>query len=175
MTATLETAPTVHADAFTSETLFAEHRTALHSYVRTILSDHHAAEDIVQETLLRAWKHEDRLRRGEGAIRGWLLRVARNLALDRLRSATRRSELSVADHHERDGDATPDHADHVALSDEVSVLLDQISEPHRQVLVLTYFGGLNVQQVAETLSVPVGTVKSRRHYALNQLRASVTG
>ena len=64
-------------------TLVREHEKALLAYTEKLLNDHHLAEDIVQETLVRAWRHTDRLYDSEGSVRGWLLTVARNLVIDR--------------------------------------------------------------------------------------------
>ncbi|WP_394328307.1 sigma-70 family RNA polymerase sigma factor [Couchioplanes caeruleus] len=151
------------------DVLFAEHAKALLAYTRTLVNDHHLAEDIVQETLIRAWRHAERLHSTEGSVRGWLLTVARNLAIDWLRSAASRHESVGAE----DWDLTlPDHAEAVAASVEAVALLRKLSTEHRAVLLHTYLGGRTAQETARLLGVPVGTVKSRRHYALTVLRAN---
>jgi RNA polymerase sigma-70 factor (ECF subfamily) len=148
--------------------LMSEHTKALLSYAERLLSDRHLAEDIVQETLIRAWHHTERLYSTEGSVRGWLLTVTRNLVIDRLRSASSRYETVGADNQ----DVTQrDHADAVLASVEAVGLLRQLSAEHREVLVHTYLCGRTVQETAGILGVPVGTVKSRQHYALGNLRA----
>lgn len=148
--------------------LISEHSKALLAYTETLLNDHHLAEDIVQETLIRAWRHTDQLYSTEGSIRGWLLTVARNLAIDRLRSAACRHESVGAE--DRDI-VQPDHADLVATTAEAVALLRNLSVEHREVLLYTYMGGRTVKETAHILGVPVGTVKSRQHYALTLLRS----
>ncbi|WP_329459422.1 sigma-70 family RNA polymerase sigma factor [Streptomyces sp. NBC_01497] len=148
--------------------LMSDHTKALLSYAERLLSDRHLAEDIVQETLIRAWHHTERLYSTEGSVRGWLLTVTRNLVIDRLRSAASRYETVGADNQ----DVTQrDHADAVLASVEAVGLLRQLSAEHREVLVHTYLCGRTVQETAGILGVPVGTVKSRQHYALGNLRA----
>ncbi len=151
------------------DTLVADHRAALLSYVRTLVNDHYLAEDIVQETLIRAWRHTERLFSHEGSVRGWLLTVARNLAIDWLRSAAYRHETPAATDRDTDR-AVPDHAEAIVATAEVTALLRRLSTDHRTVLLHTTMAGRTAAETASILGVPVGTIKSRQHYALNVLR-----
>ncbi|GGN94932.1 DNA-directed RNA polymerase sigma-70 factor [Streptomyces albiflavescens] len=151
-------------------TLISDHAKAVLAYVERLLNDRHAAEDIVQETLIRAWHHLERLYGTEGSVRGWLLTVARNLVVDRLRSAAHRHETVGAE--ERDA-VRPDDADAVLVRAEVTALLRQLPHEHREVLLHTYLRDKTVQETARILGIPAGTVKSRQYYALNSLRAKV--
>jgi RNA polymerase sigma-70 factor (ECF subfamily) len=147
--------------------LAADHAKPLLAYVERILGEHHMAEDIVQETLIRAWHHSDRLCANDGSVRGWLLTVARNLAIDRIRSAYSRHESPGAEHP---GTLQNDHADTVATSVDAGALLRHLSQDHQEVLVHIYLHDRTVQETARILGIPPGTVKSRQHYALHQLR-----
>jgi RNA polymerase sigma-70 factor, ECF subfamily len=149
--------------------LVREHEKALLAYTEKLLNDHHLAQDIVQETLVRAWHHADRLYDSEGSVRGWLLTVARNLVIDRSRGGFYRYEVIGSDALEV---AQRDHADAVVAAVTVAEMLDSLSMEHREVLVHTYLGGRTVREAAEALGIPVGTAKSRQHYALNCLRRS---
>ncbi|MDQ0786678.1 sigma-70 family RNA polymerase sigma factor [Streptomyces sp. B3I8] len=147
--------------------LVSDHTEALLAYTEAFLNDKYAAEDVVQETFIRAWAHAERLYSTKGSVRGWLLTVARNLVIDRMRSATSRHEIL-------DGDAEvllPDHCTAVLTAIEMTELLRHLPRQHREVLLHTYFCGRTVQQTARILGIPPGTVKSRRHYALRRLRA----
>ncbi|MEU6355912.1 sigma-70 family RNA polymerase sigma factor [Streptomyces sp. NPDC047072] len=148
--------------------LYEEHGGALLAYARRLTNDHAAAEDVVQETLIRAWKHPEALVNGKGSVRGWLLTVARNIITDRYRAkAVRPAEVAES------AATTPvakDHADAVADSMLVMEALDRLSPDHREVLQEIYFQGRSVTEAAETLGIPPGTVKSRSHYALKMLR-----
>ncbi|MDX3854575.1 sigma-70 family RNA polymerase sigma factor [Streptomyces sp. AK02-01A] len=150
--------------------LVADHGKALLAYAEKLLSDRHLAEDIVQETLIRAWRHTDRLYSTEGSVRGWLLTVARNLVIDRLRSAPSRYETVGAEGQDM---AQRDHVDAVLASVDATGLLRLLSFEHREVLVHTYLCGRTVQETAGILGIPAGTVKSRQHYALSNLRLRV--
>ncbi|MPY30226.1 sigma-70 family RNA polymerase sigma factor [Streptomyces adustus] len=152
------------------QVLVDDHTKPLLAYVERMLRDRHMAEDIVQETLIRAWRHSERLCTHEGSIRGWLLTVARNLAIDRIRSACFRHESPGAEHQ---GVLQSDHADTVLASVDAAALLRQLSREHREVLVHTYLNDKTVQETARILGVPAGTVKSRQHYALRQLRRRI--
>ncbi|MCX4238104.1 MULTISPECIES: sigma-70 family RNA polymerase sigma factor [Streptomyces] len=147
--------------------LVEQHRDALLAYAQRLLPDHHLAEDIVQETFIRAWRHADRLLNREGSVRGWLFKVARNLIVDRSRSAYARHETVTTD----DGDpAQEDHTGPAHASMEAVSLLRSLSPEHRNVLVYLYIYGLTVDETARVLCVPAGTVRSRRHLALRALR-----
>ncbi|TWD13520.1 RNA polymerase sigma-70 factor (ECF subfamily) [Streptomyces sp. T12] len=151
--------------------LMADHGKALLAYAEKLLNDHHLAQDIVQETFIRAWRHMDRLYRTEGSVRGWLLTVARNLIIDRQRSSAARRETVGTD--DRDLPLV-DHADSVLASVEAATLLRLLSPEHQEVLLHTYLYDRTVEQTAQILGIPAGTVKSRRHYALTGLRTLAT-
>ncbi|MGW1504123.1 sigma-70 family RNA polymerase sigma factor [Streptomyces mirabilis] len=147
--------------------LVSDHAKPVLAYVERLLHDRHLAEDIVQETLIRAWHHTDRLYGSEGSVRGWLLTVARNLAIDSVRSARSRHETVGAEQHDV---YQADHADAVEASVDARALLRHLSYEHQEVLVHIYLCGRTIQETARILGVPAGTVKSRQHYALSKLR-----
>ncbi|MFE3166124.1 sigma-70 family RNA polymerase sigma factor [Streptomyces sp. NPDC059224] len=149
-------------------TMMSDHAKALVAYAEKLLNDRHTAEDIVQEALIRAWPHAERLYSTEGSVRGWLLKVTRNLVVDRMRSATVRHETIGAE--DRDV-PLPDPSGAVLTSVEATALLRQLSHEHREVLLHTYLCGRTAQETARILGIPAGTVKSRQHYALTALRA----
>jgi RNA polymerase sigma-70 factor (ECF subfamily) len=147
--------------------LIADHGRALLAYTENLLHDRHLAEDVVQETFIRAWHHSERLCSTKGSVRGWLLTVARNLVIDGKRSAASRHESVGAEQSEA---ALPDHADDVLARMGATALLRRLSPEHRAVLHHIFVADRSVQETARILGVPAGTVKSRQHYALNRLR-----
>jgi RNA polymerase sigma-70 factor, ECF subfamily len=147
--------------------LAADHAKPLLAYVERVLGDRHLAEDIVQETLIRAWHHSERLYANDGSVRGWLLTVARNLAIHRVRGAYFRRESPGAEHQ---GTLHSDHADTVAASVDTMALLRHLSREHQEVLVYTYLHDKTVQETAQILGIPAGTAKSRQHYTPRRLR-----
>lgn len=161
------------ADEALIRSLYEEHGRALLAYATRLTGDRAAAEDVVQETLVRAWRHPDALVNGKGSVRGWLLTVARNLVTDRYRAkAARPAEVA-------ESAATPavqsDHADSVVNSMVVLDALERLSPEHRDVLTEIYFRGRSVAEAAQTLGVPPGTVKSRSYYALRAMRQTFGG
>jgi RNA polymerase sigma-70 factor (ECF subfamily) len=158
-------APRPRPDPF--RCLVREHRGALTSYAARLLGDHHLAEDIAQEALLRAWPHAERLYSTEGSVRGWLRTVVRNLVIDRMRSPAVRYETG---HGPTEESTARDDTEAVLAAIDSVRLLRGLSPEHREVLVHTYLCGRTLDETAGILGVPVGTVKSRRHYALRTLR-----
>jgi RNA polymerase sigma-70 factor (ECF subfamily) len=149
--------------------LYAEHGRSLLAYATRLTGDRAAAEDVVQETLLRAWKHADDLNAGKGSVRGWLLTVVRNLVTDRARARAARP-AEVADVADKPP-VERDHSESVVNTMVVMDALEKVSPEHREVLVELYYRGRSVAEAARELGVPPGTVKSRSYYALRALRA----
>jgi RNA polymerase sigma-70 factor, ECF subfamily len=149
--------------------LYDEHGASLLAYATRLTNDRAAAEDIVQETLLRAWKHADALTAEKGSVRGWLLTVARNIVTDRARARAVRppevAEVAESPSVERD------HADQIVDSMAMLGALDSLSPEHREVLIEIYYKGRTVTEAAQALGIAAGTVKSRSYYALRALRA----
>jgi RNA polymerase sigma-70 factor (ECF subfamily) len=153
--------------------LYAEHGRSLLAYATRLTNDRAAAEDVVQETLVRAWKHADDLENGKGSVRGWLLTVARNIITDRARARSSRPQ-EVEEPAESPA-VQRDHAQTVVDSMAVLGAMDGLSPEHREVLVEIYYRGRTVAEASESLGVAPGTVKSRSYYALRALRAAMSG
>jgi RNA polymerase sigma-70 factor (ECF subfamily) len=148
-----------------------EHGAALWSFcLRLTGNDRQRAEDIVQETMLRAWRHPESLDETRGSVRGWLFTVARHIFIDQVRSRRSHPEVVTALPPERPGD---DSTDQLLLTWVVAEALSTLSPDHRAVLVECYYRGRPVAEAAERLGVPPGTVKSRAHYALKALRLAL--
>ena len=146
------------------------HARALWGYVLRMTGDRGRAEDVVQETLLRAWRHPEVIERGSEATRAWLLRVARNLVVDEWRSARWNREVSTGEPPE---EVDADRVDGLLQSWLVADALARLSPDHRAVLVETYYRGRSTAEASRSLGVPEGTVKSRSHYALKALRLTL--
>ena len=149
-----------------------EHAAALWGYcMRLTNGDGPRAQDIVQETLLRAWRHPKVLERSQGSARAWLFTVARNLVIDEWR--TRRAQLEISTAQVPERVPVEDETDQLLQSWVVADALSRLSEDHRLVLVECYYRGRSVAEAARRLGIPEGTVKSRTHYALRALRLAL--
>ena len=158
------------ADEELVRALHDEHAGALWSYVVSLTGDWASAHDVVQETLLRAWRHPESLDPARGSTRGWLFTVARRLVIDDWRSARNRRESVHADVPDR---VVVDESEQVLQQWVVTQALTRLSPEHRAVLGECYFRGRSVAEAARTLAIPEGTVKSRTHYALMNLRLAL--
>lgn len=149
--------------------LHRDHAAALWSYVVHLTGDRARAEDIVQETMLRAWRSA--IADGDrGSARAWLFTVAHNLVVDEARSAHAR--------HEAVTDVLPEQvlADRVDSLFETLLVTDalrSLSREHLAVVVRAYYGRLTTDEIARELEIPPGTVKSRLHYGLRALRLAL--
>ncbi len=146
------------------------HGAALFRYVARLTGDYTFAQDVVQESLLRAWKHPEILEQSDESARAWLFTVARNLVIDDRRSARNRREISTEELPENSRlDETESVLDVWLLSDALSSL----SVPHRTAIIAPSYLGHSIAEIARQEDVPEGTVKSRLHYALRALRLSL--
>ena len=121
--------------------LYYEHGRSLLAYVTRMTNDRSEGEDVVQETLLRAWKHPEVLVNGQGSVRGWLLTVARNVVVDRPARTARPAEVRE---HPTNQSVAPDRSEDVVDSIAVLGAIDQLSPEHRNVLVELYWRGSSV-------------------------------
>jgi RNA polymerase sigma-70 factor (ECF subfamily) len=133
--------------------------------------DRQWAEDVVQETLLRAWRNADKLDFSRASLRPWLFTVARRIVIDGRRSRSARP---------REVDAAllellpaADEIDRSLSALMITEALDSLTPAHREVLTELYFRGRTVSGAAQALGVPPGTVKSRVYYALRAIRLAL--
>lgn len=151
-----------------------EHADVLWRFCLSLVGNDRAhAEDVTQETLLRAWRHPSVLEGPPAAVRSWLFTVARHIVIDDWRSRRSHPETPYADIPEPRRSVEDDASDRLLLSWVVSEALTHLSTDHRTVLLECYYRGRPVAEVARGLGVPEGTVKSRTHYALRALRLAL--
>lgn len=155
-------------------TLHDEHAHALWTYVVGLTrGDRVRAQDVVQETLLRAWRTPSVLDQSHGSARGWLYTVARRIVIDDWRTSRNHHELVTDEVPERPSSELDGVATRTVDRQLVVAALRTLSEEHRDVVLECYFRGSTVVEASETLGIPPGTVKSRTHYALRALRLAI--
>jgi RNA polymerase sigma-70 factor, ECF subfamily len=159
----------------TGESLRALYRTyagELLGFALNALSDRETAEEIVQETFTRAWRHADRYDAARGSVRTWLYQIARHAIIDSRRRASARPVVArggaeATGLEEMAGGPSIDQA---MLGWQVAAALARLSPEHRQVIRLAHVRGMSVREIARVCDLPEGTVKSRTWYALRSLR-----
>jgi len=161
-----------NAETTLMKVLYDEHAAALWRYAVRLTGDRTRAEDVVQETLLRAWQHPEVTADAERSARAWLFTVARNMVIDERRSPRFRREFTrdSVDEFERAGaDEVNTALDRLLVGD----ALAQLSADHHAVIRRAYYLGWTTAQIAEDLGIAEGTVKSRLHYAVRALRLTL--
>lgn len=148
-----------------------EHAAALWRFVVGLTAgDVARAEDIVQETMLRAWRNPSVLDQTEGSARSWMFTVARRIVIDEWRSARSRREIVTDALPER---LVRDETEGAVDRDLVTRALRRLSPEHREVLLECYVRDRSVAEASLKLGIPTGTIKSRTHYALRALRLAM--
>jgi RNA polymerase sigma-70 factor, ECF subfamily len=158
------------------QTLFARHRTYVYRWLLRFVSSETLAEDLLSEVFLDVWRQAARFQR-RSSVSTWLLSIARHKALSARRRRTEGAELD-----EKIEATVADPADdqEVALQEKtrdelVRRALTRLSREHREVIDLVYYHEKSVDEVAQILGVPPGTVKTRMFYARKKLAEFVNG
>ena len=150
--------------------LLDRHAAACLAVARQVLRDKDMADDAVQEAFLDLWRHAGRYDPGRYSIGPWLVMLSRRRAVDRVRHEQRRPRpsghvLDVASDFDLE-----EHTSSAILGQQTVALLRQLPASQRQCLVLAYWGGYTMREIAIRLDIPVGTVKTRCRTALGSLR-----
>jgi len=150
---------------------YAAHGAELYRFALRLLDDRGLAEEVVQETFLRAWRAADHYDPLIGSLRTWLFAIARNAATDASRARAVRPGPPVPGYGEEP--LAGDHAERMARSWQVEEALGRLRPEHREVLLDCYFRDRPRAEVAAELGIPEGTVRSRLFYALKALRVAL--
>jgi len=157
--------------------LIEEHADAVYRVAYGVLHDRGLAEDVVQETMIKAWEASDSFR-GDSSLRTWVLRIAHNSAIDALRrrrdQATAPEDLPETSEGDPDGDPARRAAGRADL-EQLATAMGRLDELSRSVVVLREVEGMSYQQIADALDLPIATVKTRLLRARRVLHTAVRG
>ena len=162
-----------NAEEALMKALYDEHAGPLWRYALRLTGDAARAEDVVQETLLRAWQHPEVIGDTERSARAWLFTVARNMVIDDRRSARYRNVVGSLDESGAPEQSTPDEVNAALDRLLIAEAMAQLSAEHRAVIERSYYRGWTTAQIAADLEIAEGTVKSRLHYAVRALRLTL--
>ncbi|SNQ51181.1 ECF RNA polymerase sigma factor SigL [Frankia canadensis] len=151
--------------------VYAEHGSALLAFITRMTGDRAQAEDVLQETLVRAWRHSGRLGADGRPLRPWLFTVASRIVIDEHRA--RRARPAEVGAETLEQLPASNELDRAMESWQVAEAFRALSPEHRAALVETYYLGRSVAEAAATLGIPPGTVKSRVYYGLRALKLAL--
>lgn len=152
--------------------LYDNYAPALYGVVMKVLNREEAARDLLQDIFVKIWRGIESYDAAKGRLYTWMLHIARNSAIDVLRSAGFNQEKKISGiennvHIDSEALATSLKTDHLGLKR----IVDGLKEEYRQIIDLAYFKGFTQEEIAKTLDIPLGTVKTRSRSALIQLKS----
>jgi RNA polymerase sigma-70 factor, ECF subfamily len=158
------------ADAF--ENLYDRYHAMVYGIALRVLGDAGSAEDVTQNVFLKIWSAPDAFRSGN--LVGWLARVARNRAIDVLRSRKLRSENELSE--SIPDDATLEQTAMTRIDGQLArAAMNQLGDDQRSLLELGFFDGMTHDAIARKTGIPLGTVKTRIRSGLRRLRDLLDG
>ncbi|MGN6202330.1 MAG: RNA polymerase sigma factor [Solirubrobacterales bacterium] len=160
------------------EVLYDRHGGAANTHAYRIVGDRAAAEEVTQEAFISVWRSGARFDAARGSVRSWLLSVVRNRAIDFLRSkAGKAPKLDFDDESALEQRPAAERTEEEALrretATEVRGAIGNLPGEQAKVIELAYFGGFSHSEIAEILSLPMGTVKGRMRLGLEKIRGEL--
>ncbi len=149
--------------------LYDAYSNALYGIVLKIVQSHELAQQVLQDTFLKAWRHAASYDESKGRLFTWLLNIARNTAIDATRTAhfQHSHQIDPIDKLRSNPGGLSLNPDHLGLRETV----DLLDEKYRMLIELIYFRGYTQEEVSEETGIPIGTIKTRLRYAIHALRA----
>jgi RNA polymerase sigma-70 factor (ECF subfamily) len=156
--------------------LYDRYRRLVFSVTLNVLGDRASAEEVTQDVFLRVWENAKTYKEEQAEVNIWLTRIARNRAIDVLRSRSTRQEQYTVDWAELNPQAMPSNdnpqkaAELTLQKERIRAAVAQLPEDQKHALKLAYFQGYTHQEIAELLGEPLGTIKTRVRLAMLKLR-----
>ena len=156
------------------EKLYDHYSSLAYTFAMRILNSKQDAEEVLQDVFLQIWNDASRYDASKGAPEAWIITISRSRALDKLRSAKRKKELtqSLDGLNEQGFEPQNPNTNALSWSDPIAAqsLLEKLPAAQKSVMVLAYLKGMTQSEIAEQLKLPLGTVKTHMRSALNSLR-----
>lgn len=143
----------------------------LYGFAHRRLGDGGLAEEVVQDVFTKAWRHAEDYDEARGSVRTWLYAIARNVVSDAERRRGRRPPAAPCEPSDVASHDEP--IERAVLRWQVDLALGRLTPEHRQVVRLAHFQGCSLAQISQQIGLPLGTVKSRVHYAMANLKLAL--
>jgi RNA polymerase sigma-70 factor (ECF subfamily) len=152
------------------ETLYARYGGLVYALALRIVGDRELAREVLQDTFLRSWDGRETYDARRGRVSWWLMGIARNRAIDLLRSRSHQARLRERDSELTANVISAEPGPDVEIRHVVAEALAGLSPSQRRAIELAYYGGLTQAEIAQRLEEPLGTIKSRTREAMERLR-----
>lgn len=149
--------------------LYDNYSSALYGLISVIVKDDEAAQDILQDVFVKIWNNVASYQKEKGTLFTWMLNIARNTAIDTLRSKNKKYEIRSIDSDVY----ILDNNHNTSLNTDtlgVKQAVEKLKHEHKEMIDLVYFGGYTQDEISKELNMPLGTVKTRVRAALIELR-----
>lgn len=153
--------------------LYEHYSGALYTIINQIIPDKDTASDVMQEVFINIWKKRNSYDAAKGRLFTWMLNIARNAAIDKLRSKGYRDNMKNQPIIEGENGGIAMSSNPAVNDVGLKKLLTNLSEDYRRLIDLSYFQGFTHEEIAKMLGIPLGTVKTRIRTALSQLRTLI--
>lgn len=155
------------ADEAAIDLLYDNYGAQLYGYLLNMLGNEAEAQDVLQDSFVKIWRHGQSYSADKSRLFTWVLRICRNTALDRIRSKKRRPEttLNGSEQNSHIG-VTEQKPEHIDIRDH----LNKLDVKYIEVVKLLFFQGFTQKEASEALGIPLGTVKTRLRIALRELK-----
>lgn len=153
------------------EILYDNYASALYGVINRIVQRDEISEDVLQETFLKIWNNFSQYDPSKGRLFTWMINIARNLAIDKVRS--KEFSQNQKNHPLSDSVSNTDFQKQPAFNPEtigLKEMVNKLESEYRQIIDLLFFGGYTQNEAAEKLNIPLGTVKTRSRAAIMKLR-----
>jgi RNA polymerase sigma-70 factor (ECF subfamily) len=153
------------------EQLYDQYSAVLFGIILKIVQSNEVAEDALQESFVKIWSNGSSYDSAKGTIFTWMLNIARNTAIDKVRAANGKKKAQLSDYNALLG-KEGQHPSAELQIDQIGLIqvVDGLEEKYREMIDLIYFKGYTQEEISQELGMPLGTVKSRLRIAIRELR-----